>query len=512
MHVRFSFNVRRLLFAAFALFLLTAPHVTFSNALTDDSIGYQGGGELAGPTYTTYVVRYGDTLAIIAARFRVSLATLMSVNGIRNANMIYAGQVLRIPLTASKAVVPPPPPVGPTRDAPDEKLIPDSEAVYSPAYANFDVDAAVQKFGGYLAAYRQEVDGETLTGAQIVQLIAERFSVGPRLLLTMLEMQSGWVTGRPSNAQQQDSPMNIEDRYHTGLYYQVWHAANALNTGYYGRLLSRQDVVGLKDNSRIRFGAKVNPGTAGVQSMLARGSNNYDQFVSLIGANGFKATYQKLFGDPFANAIEPIVPADLKQPTLRLPFADGQTWYYTGGPHGAWADGSAWAAVDFAPLGPGGCPPSAAWAIAVAPGKVAQVERGRVMLNLDGEDFQGKGWTIMYMHMHSNGRVQKGALLNTGDRIGHPSCEGGYALGTHLHIARMYNGQWLAVASQSPFVMSGWQFNAQSREYDGTMVRNDVRRLAVNGHVDRLNGVTADAGSVAERGVEITAFALYNIP
>jgi len=45
----------------------------------------------------TYLVRYGDTLAGIAAWYGVNLWTLASYNGIANVNRIYAGQVLYIP-------------------------------------------------------------------------------------------------------------------------------------------------------------------------------------------------------------------------------------------------------------------------------------------------------------------------------------------------------------------------------------------------------------------------------
>lgn len=47
--------------------------------------------------YTYYVVRWGDTLANIAARFDTTVAALMRANHIRNPNFIYAGQALAIP-------------------------------------------------------------------------------------------------------------------------------------------------------------------------------------------------------------------------------------------------------------------------------------------------------------------------------------------------------------------------------------------------------------------------------
>jgi len=44
----------------------------------------------------TYVVRRGDTLAKIAARFGTTWTRLCSLNGIWNPNLIYVGQVLRV--------------------------------------------------------------------------------------------------------------------------------------------------------------------------------------------------------------------------------------------------------------------------------------------------------------------------------------------------------------------------------------------------------------------------------
>src|SRR5437762_5892041 len=55
-----------------------------------------------------------------------------------------------------------------------------------------------------------------------------------------------------------------------------------------------------------------------------------------IQPGGFFTTYMSMFGDPFRTAIEPLIPSDLKQPEFSLPFAQGETWFYTGGPHGGW--------------------------------------------------------------------------------------------------------------------------------------------------------------------------------
>ena len=44
----------------------------------------------------TYTVRAGDTLSSIAARYGTTWQHLQQINGIRDANLIFAGQVLRI--------------------------------------------------------------------------------------------------------------------------------------------------------------------------------------------------------------------------------------------------------------------------------------------------------------------------------------------------------------------------------------------------------------------------------
>jgi hypothetical protein len=44
-----------------------------------------------------YLIKRGDTLSGIAARYRTSVATLAKLNGIKNVNLIYAGATLRLP-------------------------------------------------------------------------------------------------------------------------------------------------------------------------------------------------------------------------------------------------------------------------------------------------------------------------------------------------------------------------------------------------------------------------------
>ena len=71
-----------------------------------------------------------------------------------------------------------------------------------------------------------------------------------------------------------------------------------------------------------------------------------------------------------------------------------------------------------------------------------------------------------------------GAYLHAGDRIGHPSCEGGPATGTHLHIARKYNGEWIAAAGALPFVLDGWTAQSGQKKYEGKLVKDNLVVIA----------------------------------
>jgi hypothetical protein len=96
---------------------------------------------------------------------------------------------------------------------------------------------------------------------------------------------------------------------------------------------------------------------------------------------------------------------------------------------------------------------------------------------LGGSDREQLGWTILYLHLATRDRVAQGTRLKTGDRIGHPSCEGGVTDGTHVHIARRYNGEWIAADGPAPLMLSGWRARLTSM-YNGTLTKGDQTRTA----------------------------------
>ena len=93
------------------------------------------------------------------------------------------------------------------------------------------------------------------------------------------------------------------------------------------------------------------------------------------------------------------------------------------------------------------------------------------------------------MHISGQERVAPGANLLTGDRIGHPSCDGGVSFASHLHFARRYNGLWIAVDDQRwPMNLSGWTASPGSQAYEGSLVKGDQVRTACECWED-VNGI-----------------------
>ena len=129
-----------------------------------------------------YLAQSGDTLPALAGRFRVEPQDITSELPIPEKTLIPFGQ----PLIISNWVK--------TTSNPDP-VLPDSEVINSPTTLDLDIDRTISQAGGYLSQYKELVQGEQLSGAEIVQRVALESSVNPRFLLALLELRSGWVRG-----------------------------------------------------------------------------------------------------------------------------------------------------------------------------------------------------------------------------------------------------------------------------------------------------------------------------
>jgi hypothetical protein len=311
------------------------------------------------------------------------------------------------------------------------------------------------------------------SGAKAVERVAFDNSLHPRLLLAIIELESRWVRGQPTNFAQDDYPLGYVNIQYKGFYRQMAWAAGELSAGYYGWRDGTLTKITFTDGSSLQLAPGLNAATAGLMYFFAQ-TRSRETWLQTVAA--FPQLYAEMFGDPWpiADQVEPLFPPGLSQPELSLPFQPNQIWSYTGGPHSAWERKGAMAALDFAPGSTEtGCVASDNWVVAPAPGIVTRTDEGVVILDLDGDGYEQTGWVLLFLHVGNEGKVKVGTRLQKDDKIGHPSCTGGVSTGTHIHIARKYNGEWILAGGVLPFTMSGWVAGQGSEIYKGTLTRGD---------------------------------------
>jgi LysM repeat protein len=434
----------------------------------------------------SYNVQSGDTLPALAARFKTTAGAIAG----ENPELAPAGQLTTLapglPLKIRLLVEP-------SWDSPSH-LLPDDLFIYGPAQVDFDTASFISRSNGWLNRYIDNSAGNAVTGVQIVDSAALDYSISPRLLLAVLEYRLHALTDpTPPNSYW----LGNHEKNSITMGKQLSWVANILNNGYYGWREGIRTQFTNPAGREIIPSPWENAASAAVLFYFSRFSTE-DEYATAISQNGLVQAYQNLFGAPdwSAEAEAPLIPDGLKQPALSLPFLAGKKWAYTGGPHSGWGAGDPWAAVDFAPPSEvAGCDPSEQWAVAMADGVVARSEGGVVILDLDGDGKFQTGWTILYLHIFPASAPKAGARLRTGDPVGHPSCAGGFSSGRNLHIARLYNGEWIPAGGTLAFNLDGWAAADGDKEYQGTLTRRDqiVRSSSVG---EGFSQIMADAPGV----------------
>ncbi len=401
-----------------------------------------------------YTTQTGDYVDALAARFNTTAAEILAANpGISPTRTLTSGLALEIPAYYF-----------PLGGSPFQ-IIPDSEFVYGPAQRDFDLRAYLSAQPGGLRTLSAFVNQQQRDAASTLEYVARYYSINPKLFLALMEWRSGAVTAPVPPA----APYGILPEAGADWYMQTLWVAEQLSAGYYGWRTGQLLHLALPDTYRVRVDAYQNAGSVAVQSLIAQLVPR-EAFEAATGPEGFAATYRALWGDPWP-AAQDVLTGDLTQPALALPFEPGRVWTFTGGPHAAWGRLVPWAAIDFAPAGVSGCQSSAEFVRAAAPGVVARRGDSTVVLDLDGDGYEGTGWVLFYFHVAERDMAAAGRMLNTGDPIGHPSCEGGASTGTHTHLARRYNGEWLLADGIVPFDLGGWVAHAGPVAYQGRLTR-----------------------------------------
>lgn len=411
-----------------------------------------------------YYTQSGDSLSAVAARFQIPEKELID----QNPSIMSFGEFSTfehgVPLKIK---------------VPNEisshfsiHLLPDTFFVYGPNQMDFDVDEYVNQSNGWLKTYVDQSSGNAVSGLQILKGTAENYSISPRLLLALLEyhLQALSHSSLPATFNLGSSETN---RITLGK--QLSWAANKLNNGYYGWREGIQ--IQFVDSSGKILLPDPRDNAASVALLYY-----FAQFLSgkeleqTLSPEGLLSTYQSLFGEIDRNADRdhPLIPENLHQPDLILPLQTGIKWAFTGGPHSGWGIGYPYAAVDFAPPAEtAGCDPSPYWAVAVADGVISRIDNGTLVLDLDGDGKSQTGWTIQYLHLAIHRTYKIGTVVRRGEKLGHPACLGGNSSGRNVHIARLYNGEWIPSGGVIPMILDGWKVSNGEKEYKGSLTNSE---------------------------------------
>jgi LasA protease len=410
-----------------------------------------------------YIAQNGDTLTALAARFNTTVEEIREANPIipLDATTMPPGFPMKIPIYYL--------PLWGTA----YQSIPDHAFVNGPAQIGFSTSAFVSTTSGWLKNYRVYAGEKTRTGAEAVDYIAQNYSVSPQLLLALLEYQSGALTQPAPPAQRY--MLGFRRVNYESPYLQLIIAANILNNGYYNWRAGRLTELELLDGTLFRPDPWQNAGSVALQYYFSKLYSG-DRYFASIGPEGLARVYQTFFGDPWEESVT-ILPGSLQQPPLQFPFVAGQLWAYTGGPHTGWGSGEPLSAIDFAPASDvSGCntvEPDQ-YATAMADGLILRSDIDGTVIDLDKDGDERTGWVLFYLHLATEAKVPLGKEVKAGEPIGYPSCEGGHVTGTHVHIARKYNGEWILADGPLAFNLEGWVAHNGSREYKGTLTRGGV--------------------------------------
>jgi LasA protease len=407
-----------------------------------------------------YIAQTGDTIPALAAHFNTTVSEIRQANPILPAEVttLPPGLPMKIPIYYEALWGSP------------FKILPDDLFVNGPAQRGFDAVAFVNSQPGWLKFHQDAAGNELKQGGDLINYVAVNFSISPRLLLAILEYQTGALTQEDPPNPDDPYPLGFQDVMHQGLYNQLLWMANTLNNGYYGWRTGNLKSFDLLDGRLERPDPWQNAATVAIRYYFAKVSQR-EAYTKVTSSNGLLQTYTKLFGDPWRSSAA-LIPGSLQQPALNFPFLPGKIWAFTGGPHTGWGDGDPFAALDFAPPATStGCNPTQEWATAVADGVIVRTAPAIAVLDLDGDGDERTGWVIFYLHLAGDGMVHTGVKVKAGDPLGHPSCEGGEATGTHVHIARKYNGEWIPAGGPLAFNLEGWVVKAGNEAYQGDLVK-----------------------------------------
>ena len=242
-------------------------------------------------TLVDYTAQSGDSLTALAAHFNTTLNEILIANPELPAETttLTPGSVIKVPIYY-KALW-----------GNQFQILPDALFVNGPHQSGFDTRAFVDSYPGWLKNYSALAGDQTRRGGDLIDYVAQNYSISPRLLLALVEYQSQGLTSETRPEDRFDYPLGYEDQFHKGLYLQLNWASNLLNNGYYSWRMGALDTIIRMDGTIEHPDPWQNAATVALQNYFST-LLPVEEYEIAIYSEGFYKTYRDLFGDQIGRA------------------------------------------------------------------------------------------------------------------------------------------------------------------------------------------------------------------
>lgn len=316
-----------------------------------------------------------------------------------------------------------------------------------------------------LESYLQEKAPHLLAHAEVISHYAGYSSISPKLLIALMEQESGVVTDSKTVAKL-DRPFGVLSSK-VGFRQQVEDISSKLAVEFYkGHSFADTGI-----NEKLTTDRDAVKAVKAI--LLPKYSSNADQALKPNETAHSKAvigvgqTYNKLFGDADYQ-VKATTASQSKIANIdnyfQLPYLVGEAWR-NGGTHTNTGSGSyPQSSLDFNDGGRWSDNLNHIWVTSAAPGTVKY--HSSCFMEVIHDD----GWSTTYYHLEniqygSNTSVNRNTkIANYADSYNQALCNGGQSSGPHLHFSLKRNGQFYHLDG---IKLSGYKVDTGRDSYDG---------------------------------------------
>ncbi|NIM95448.1 MAG: hypothetical protein GTO18_17260 [Anaerolineales bacterium] len=356
-----------------------------------------------------------------------------------------------------------------------EPLVSDGQFVWGPNVGQFVVHDYLDSNQSPLLSFSNQIEEWTAYA-----------SINPQIVLSVLEVQHGWVTSIPEDIDEftvsqeiESTTMGLAVAFYDHLY--TWGTRRSQ-----GAPAGILPSLSFKEGPEIQLGDQGTSGSFAVASILAEGMN-FEQWQDAISPQvetGFSATLKALFPnvDPLdtSNIINPedLPPNDFFQ----LPFPLAAEWTFNG-PH-SWCGGDHCpgeppdrSSIDFATNWAKDPPLPDHFTVAAREGTgfifTPTQSPLPCWIEIEHEIDPETIWTTSYYHLLKLGDPGSVGWIGRNDSlgvIGQEICNGGFANGAHVHFTLKYNGSFVDLDGVK---LSGWSVHSGPEPYTTGYLERD---------------------------------------